>query len=92
MAIEEHVLNEVGKQLDYYVDAYRKVHDIDLRLAEEYEIVAELNAERSEAEMLRDAASDAVNSIIENIAVEDEGEVRSLVSEKLSPLIGLMVL
>ena len=90
--MEEHVIEEVGKQLDYYVDAYRKVHDLDLRIASLSEEMGVLTVERADAEKLRDQAADAVNVLVENVSDEDEEKVRNLVNEKLSPLIGLMVL
>ena len=92
MGVEEHVLDEVGRQLDYYVDAYRKVHDIDIRLASLSEKMAELTAERLDAERLRDAAIDNVNDLLGSIPEDDEQAVGRFIEERLAPLVGLMVL
>lgn len=92
MSIEQHVLDEVGRQLDYYVDAYRKVHDIDLKLAELSERMASLSAERAEAEMLRDEAAGSVNALVADVPEDDEGDVVAIVNERLAPLVGLIVL
>ena len=92
MGIEKHVLDEVERQLDYYVDAYRKVHDIDIRIASLSEQMAELTAERVDAEKLRDAASETVNSLLADIPEEDESTVAKVVEKRLAPLVGLMVL
>lgn len=89
--MEKHVRDEVGRQLDYYVDSYRKVHEIDVKIAVLSEEIGVLSAERMDAEKLRDQAVGAVNSLVESIPEEDEAEVRELVNEKLSPLVGLMV-
>lgn len=92
MAIEQHVLDEVGRQLDYYVDAYRKVHDLDVQMAGLTERIEALSQERMEAERLRDMASEQVNELVGNIPEEDEPIIKALTEEKLSSLIGLMVL
>ena len=90
--VEQHVLDEIGRQLDYYVDAYRKVRDFDLKLAELSEQIAVINEERQEAERLRDVAAAEVAKLAEGVPDEDARQVEELVNERLAPLIGLMVL
>lgn len=90
--MEQHVKDEIAKQLDYYVDAYRKVRDLDMRLAQLSEEMSAIGAERGEAEVLRNHAQEALDAITVDLPEEDEAEVKSLVSEHLQPLIGLMVL
>lgn len=92
MALEEHVKAEIGRQLDYYVDAYRKVHDLDLRMASLAEQMEAVRDERVEAVRLMDAAQESIDSLTEDIPEDDEDEVRSLTEEHLKPLIGIMVM
>lgn len=89
--MEQHVKDEIGRQLDYYADAYGKVRELDLRLASLSEEMGALSAERSAAERMRDEAADAVNAIVADVHEEDEDEVRALVDEHLSCLVGLLV-
>ena len=89
--MEQHVKDEISKQLDYYVDAYRKVHDLDLAIARISEELGALSAERLEAEKLRDLASETVEALIKDIPEVDEPVVKSLVNDRLSSLVGLMV-
>ena len=91
LAIEKHVLEEVGRQLDYYVDAYRKVRDADLKLSALSVEMDSVQDERAEAERLRDGAQAQIDSLLDGVPEDDREEVMKVVDVHLAPLVRYIV-
>lgn len=90
--IEPHVAEEMSRQLDYYVDAYRRYDSISRRTAAMSEQLAALESDLFEAERMREHAADAFNGLISDITDDDDvAAVEAMVSSKLGGIVDSMV-
>ena len=89
--MEKHVREELAKQMDNYVDAFRTVDRLEADIAAHAATISALEQEKAQAEKLRDHASEAVRQISEALPEEDESEAKAVIVEKMSGIIGTMV-
>ena len=90
--IERHVAEEMSRQLDYYVDAYRRYDSLSRKSAALSEQLASVESELFEAERMREHAAEAFNGLISDISEEEDIKaVESLVSSKLGGIVDSMV-
>ena len=90
--MEQHVLDEVGRQVDYYVDAYREIERLGGELAELLEQVDDVRGRIAAQEELRDHAEEALNALVADIDDDESvSQVRDAIYGKMSGLVGTMV-
>ena len=90
--IEGHVLDELRRQVGFFVDARRSAERLSSRASELREQLAEVEDELKEQIALQEQASEIANGLVADIEDdEDVEEVRKLFEEEMAPLLGLMV-
>lgn len=90
--IEGHVLDELRRQVGFFVDARRSAERLSFRASELREQLAEVEDELKEQIALQEQASEIANGLVADIEDdEDVEEVRKLFEEEMAPLLGLMV-
>ena len=90
--IEGHVLDELRRQVGFFVDARRSAERLSAKASELREQLAEVEDELKSQIALQEQASEIANNLVADIEDEDDvEEVRKLFEEEMSPLLGLMV-
>lgn len=90
--LERHVIDEIKRQVDYYVDAYKEVERLNGELASLLEKVDDVRSNIAAQEKMMSESEGAVNALISDIDDDDSiMQVRNAVKDSLSELVSTMV-
>lgn len=90
--VESHVLDELRRQVGFFVDARVSAERLIAKAADLREQLAEVEDELKEQVALQEQASEIANRLVEDIDSDDDvDEVRKIFEEEMSPLLGMLV-
>ena len=90
--LEQHVIDEIKRQVDYYVDAYKEVERLSGELTVLLERVDDIRSNIAAQEKMMSESDGAINALISDIDDDDSiMQVRNAVRDSLSELVSTMV-
>ena len=90
--MEQHVLDEVRRQADYYVDAYREIERLSGELSELLAQADDVRDRIAKQEQLRDHAEESLNALVADVDDDESvAQVKAAIRKSVSALIGTMV-